>query len=473
MRKTAGHEEIIHSDTFPSATDKYDPCGDDAKDYETLEGENRREESFDHSMENQGCEGEGGAEIDGSKLLNIFENAVTPVFEKLLDGHAEEGETIEEDVKHGPSSSVKVMKIDNPLDVFGNDDFDHGCPVIQQLEKSLGGDLPTKLQPLFDWDEISEEGDENKEGLMQLANTYNQFVKHLSKLVEAQKLSNLRMAYSYLNKTIQDPTNVEVKYKALNSLRTAQKYSNNPTEIAILSKAVDAVLKGTPEFLDAAKYRTHQVFASNVVAPNIRTAYTTLATQPGEDFLMCPKGLDMLGYPIAMEISKCRDNCIDSRVNRESGAITCGYKAWINNVADSNKKAMARLDVHRHPDNKNSLLSLKAGERGHDDPTITTEASMKKAKLNDSKVSDKTLAVQLDEFHKDGERLQDQKEKAEKKVKESDLHGVDARNTNKDSDDKSFFAGIEKNHKALTDEDVNRSLNAWLNKHREDNKKGK
>jgi hypothetical protein len=63
-----------------------------------------------------------------------------------------------------------------------------------------------------------------------------------------------------------------------------------------------------------------------------------------------------------MEISKCRENCIDSRIDKE-GHVTCAYQDWLKVAFQSHDEVMARLDVHKHPDNEANALELKEGER--------------------------------------------------------------------------------------------------------------
>jgi hypothetical protein len=63
-----------------------------------------------------------------------------------------------------------------------------------------------------------------------------------------------------------------------------------------------------------------------------------------------------------MEISKCRENCIDSRVDKD-GQVTCAYQDWLKVAFQSHDEVMARLDVHKHPDNEANALELKEGER--------------------------------------------------------------------------------------------------------------
>lgn len=463
MKKVnAGTEDVILDELFPKLVDKYDPEGNDSKSFDTLEDENRRQDTFDnggycHHCDCDPChcgeahEHEGEAKIDGSKLLSLFENVATPAFEELMDSLKHEG--------GDDTVVVKKIRIDDPFEVLESEDFDRSCPVIKQLEDGLGCEMPDALHPLFDWEELQDSDVER------LASTYKAFVGQVAKMVLAQKLSNLRIAFSYLQKCMSDPDNTQYKYKALTSLRTAQKYSRNTSEVNEINKAIDSVLKGSVEFIDAAKFRTHNIFANNVSTPNIRVAYTTIATQPGEDFLMCPKGLDMLGYPVPMEISKCRDNCIDSRMNRESGAIHCGYKNWINTVADSNKKALARLEVHRHPDNEANLLNLN-GKRTKEDSHVTNEVSMENLKLN-NKAVEKPYEELLESHHRDSERLQEQKDS---KTEAAESISVDARNTNDKINDDSYYGKLEKNHKDLTDEEVNLALEQWLESTRKEKK---
>jgi hypothetical protein len=63
-----------------------------------------------------------------------------------------------------------------------------------------------------------------------------------------------------------------------------------------------------------------------------------------------------------MEISKCRENCIDSRIGKD-GTVTCAYADWMKTAFQSHDEVMAKLDVHRHPDNEANLLNLAEGER--------------------------------------------------------------------------------------------------------------
>jgi hypothetical protein len=108
-----------------------------------------------------------------------------------------------------------------------------------------------------------------------------------------------------------------------------------------------------------------------------------------------------MGYPVPMEVSKCRENCIDSRMAAD-GSVSCQYQTWLKS-ADSHDKAMARLDVHRHPDNEFNLLTLAEGERAK--PWTEGEIPLEKRfedstqgvnKLRDKAPADASLEAQLD-----------------------------------------------------------------------------
>jgi hypothetical protein len=71
---------------------------------------------------------------------------------------------------------------------------------------------------------------------------------------------------------------------------------------------------------------------------------------------MCPKGTAQIGYAVPMEVSKCRDNCIDSRVTPD-GKITCAYEDWLTKVADNQESVMARLDGLVIAENEDDTLN--------------------------------------------------------------------------------------------------------------------
>jgi hypothetical protein len=63
-----------------------------------------------------------------------------------------------------------------------------------------------------------------------------------------------------------------------------------------------------------------------------------------------------------MEVSKCRDHCIDSRLAKD-GTVSCAYEDWLKVAFQPHDQVMARLNVHKHPDNEANALELNEGER--------------------------------------------------------------------------------------------------------------
>lgn len=120
-----------------------------------------------------------------------------------------------------------------------------------------------------------------------------------------------------------------------------------------------------------------------------RLAYTTLSTQDNEPYLMCPKGKYTFGKPVAMEVSKCRFNCIDSRV-AEDGSVTCAYQDWLKVAFISHDETFARLDVHRSPDNDQNI-NLSEGQRSKDvtDADNTYEMMFEKSTQGANALRDK------------------------------------------------------------------------------------
>ncbi len=233
------------------------------------------------------------------------------------------------------------------FDVLGDQDFDGGDPTVEQFKKEMGG-CPGVVKV------IRLDGPEALDKVTAM-------MKTLSNTRLAYRAKTLRQAYSAIHAARKG--NGAQQYQAVQILERLASDTLDTNELKNLVKAREAVLSGTEESLDAAAYRVKSAYVSVTPPENIRTAYTTLATQDGEGYLLCPKAKKIFGYAIPMEVSKCRDNCIDSRTSPE-GKVSCAYAGWLRNVADSHQNAVeARLEVHRHPDNEANLLTLREGER--------------------------------------------------------------------------------------------------------------
>lgn len=188
--------------------------------------------------------------------------------------------------------------------------------------------------------------------------------------------SNLRLAYNSVQNII-DKENDAVKLErvasklsdkssgswqieSLSAIDESFKYAdtNNSNSLKI---ARDLILTGEKNKIAEAGVIVKNLFENVTSKSNTRLAYTTLSTQDNEPYLLCPKGNFQGKYAVPMEVSKCRENCIDSRVAKD-GTVTCAYQDWLKVAFEPQNKVLGRLDVHRHPDNEQNL-NLAEGER--------------------------------------------------------------------------------------------------------------
>lgn len=178
---------------------------------------------------------------------------------------------------------------------------------------------------------------------------------------EADINNGLRTVFAQVHKA---KTSGDVAYQmqAVRSLDTLIREASSDTKEA-LSKVRSLVLSGDQAQLDAANFRLRNVFASRVsTESNTRLAYTSLSTQFGEGYQLCPKSVHQIGKAIPMEISKCRDNCIDCRVTRD-GAVTCAYADWLRKSADNHELVEARLERVKHNLNGTTLNKIGAPDQ--------------------------------------------------------------------------------------------------------------
>jgi hypothetical protein len=135
-----------------------------------------------------------------------------------------------------------------------------------------------------------------------------------------------------------------------------------------------------------AKETVKLAFDAITPTKSTRLAYTSLSTQFNEPYLLCPKGKVEFGHAIPMETSKCRENCIDSRIAKD-GSVTCAYQDWLRVTADTHAKMENRLNKLRHPDNAKNLLNLSDGNRENEitEGEIGYEARMEAAKVHENR----------------------------------------------------------------------------------------
>lgn len=149
----------------------------------------------------------------------------------------------------------------------------------------------------------------------------------------------------------------------LDALETVDEILKTSDSIA-LKVARKHILKGSEFNYRKAMDILKDEFEYLTPSANIRVAYTSLSTQDNEPYLLCPKGIYQSDAkaPVPMEISKCRYNCIDSRVASD-GTVSCAYQDWLKVAFQTHEQVMSRLNVHKHPDNEANALELKEGER--------------------------------------------------------------------------------------------------------------
>ena len=255
------------------------------------------------------------------------------------------------------------MPKSSPFHILDMDDFG-GDPVIDAFKNMGGPEHIVKVIAL-----------PGKEAHQHLHEAFNK----LNNVRLAEERNTLRYAYmalqNFLNKNNEAAKLERVAYKseeksagywqieAINTLDKLKKFASTSIRISKLESARNVVLSGNKLQTTKVSNYLHNWYSEITPKENRRVAYTTLSTQANEPYLLCPKG-KFQGFksPIPMEISKCRENCIDSRVDKD-GHVTCAYQDWLKVAFQSHDEVMARLDVHKHPDNEANALELKEGER--------------------------------------------------------------------------------------------------------------
>jgi hypothetical protein len=255
------------------------------------------------------------------------------------------------------------MPMSSPFHVLDMNDFGDD-PVISAFKNMGGPEHIVKIVALPE-----------KEAHHHLHQAFNK----LNNIKLAEERNTLRYAYmalqNFLNKNNEAAKLERVAYKtidksagywqieAINTLDKLKKFASSSLRISKIESARNVVLSGNKLQATKVSNYLHNWYSEITPKENRRVAYTTLSTQANEPYLLCPKG-KFQGYKSAvpMEISKCRENCIDSRVDKE-GHVTCAYQDWLKVAFQSHDEVMARLDVHKHPDNEANALELEEGER--------------------------------------------------------------------------------------------------------------
>lgn len=282
-----------------------------------------------------------------SKKYKVTITTQSPVAIENMIGGSGILEALTDTIKHPLESPFRMLDLG---------DFDPEDETVDAF-KSMGG--PAAIVEMAD-----------KHDIHNLKECHNK----LSKIRLASRRAILRYAFSSI-KSAEDNNEVankmeKVAYKlpsgskgyhqveALKAIDELIKDTLDRTELSALNNARGYVLSGN-EYKSAGKI-VKSLY--DVIMPTTRLAYTSLSTQNNEPYLLCPKGKVELGHAVPMEISKCRENCIDSRVSKD-GVVACAYQDWLRVVADSHEKMEKRLNTTRHPLNEENLLNLVDGER--------------------------------------------------------------------------------------------------------------
>jgi hypothetical protein len=249
----------------------------------------------------------------------------------------------------------------SPFHVLGKEDFAND-PIVNALE-DMGG-IPKMITVL---------AMPEKQAKIALA--------EIHKKLKTVKLSAYRMhirtAYNAIQNAL-DSDNEAVKLErvasnsskrssgywqieALNQIDSCMSYASEELSEFVTSRKL--IMSGSKDNYVKVAGFLKDLYEIITPQSNKRFAYTTLNTQDNEPYLLCPKGF-YNGHTAAipMEVSKCRFNCIDSRVSKD-GVVSCAYQDWLKVAFESQEKVNQRLNVHRSPDNEANRLELKEGER--------------------------------------------------------------------------------------------------------------
>lgn len=301
----------------------------------------------------------------GYKIKSTYETHDPEKIEKILENKNKIGGmgllSMLQDTLSGLGDGDS-MPMSSPFHVLDMNDFGDD-PVVSAFKHMGGPDHFVKVIAL-----------PKHEAHHHLHQAFNQ----LNNIRLAEERNTLRFAYmaiqNFLNKNNEAAKLERVAYKnsekssgywqiqSIETIDKLKKFATNKQAYS-LDKARDYVLSAKKDKLAMVANYLHNWYSEITPKENRRVAYTTLSTQANEPYLLCPKG-KFQGFkaPVPMEISKCRENCIDSRVDKD-GHVTCAYQDWLKVAFQSHDEVMARLDVHKHPDNEANALELKEGER--------------------------------------------------------------------------------------------------------------
>ena len=284
-----------------------------------------------------------------------------------------------------------MPKMETPFHLLENDDFDHADPIVDKFMNMGGPKHVVKIFKINSPDDITE-------AMHHLASTLQE-----TRLALVRK--ELRKIFASLQSVLDTDNDAVRLERTASKIKTASKGFHqgeslcgvesllkiaNNKEYNTLVDVEKMISAGGYVFLSRAAEIVKNMYESYSTPRNTRVAYTTLATQDGEPYLMCPKGIYINGQAVPMETSKCRENCIDSRKERD-GSVSCNYQAWIKQSFQTHDVVMGRLDTTRHPDNEANLLNIEEGKRKRHDDEVGYERLFEESKLDAAKLRKKEV----------------------------------------------------------------------------------
>lgn len=283
--------------------------------------------------------------MNGNWLFDLLHKEIESISNKMSKNHFVPADS------HFAESLNDLINADyDPNDEVVKKFFNMGgLENIESIRKLKPNEAVVKLSSVVD--KLMET--RNSEIRTLLRHAYNSIQNALGEDNEAVRLEKL--AYK-----LEDKSKGSWQLEAIQTLDKLSEVDNDIT----IKLARKHVLKGEEFHYKKAMAIVKERFEISTPSPNVKVAYTTLSTQNNEPYLLCPKGVFQSNAKAVtpMEISKCRDNCIDSRVSKD-GVVTCAYQDWLKVAFEPQHKVLNRLNVHKHPDNEVNRLELNEGER--------------------------------------------------------------------------------------------------------------
>lgn len=139
--------------------------------------------------------------------------------------------------------------------------------------------------------------------------------------------------------SVNESDDINIRIKSAKLLNFLSKYASSSRHKETLSEASKNVVSGE---ISKAMDKIKTVFSKQDIVNN-RIAHVTVKQQEGLGYQMCPKSIYIFGKPSPMEISSCRDYCIDVRIDPD-GSVGCNYSNWINSNVITQNEALNLFD---------------------------------------------------------------------------------------------------------------------------------